>query len=228
METTPQTNEAVTTSKNYHKSLAESIVDMKLTLDNATLPGIVEVMQSVGYTAEKLSGMSSKLALLEQLSQTKTKEDADQSDEQQTFDDKRNDVSQTFVKHRTLLRILFNQDVHARVSLRLEGSIPKAYANWIDMVSNFYGQLSSQPELLTKTTGVGITSAVVADCKQALSDLNTLKESLKKETAEAQAATEARDQAYDAIYPLYSEYISYAKVLLADNQLLESIGVKVE
>ena len=228
METTPQTPEATTASKNYHKSLDESIAAIKLALGNATLPGIFEVMQTVGYTAEKLDSMNAKLALLEQLTQTKTKEDADQSAEQEKYDSKRADVNKAFVTHRSLSRILFKQDVHARVSLRLEGEMPKAYANWVEMVSNFYGQLSSQPELLTKTTAVGITPAVVTERKQAIADLRTLKESLKKETAEAQAATDARDEAFDEIYPLYTEYISYDKVLLAGNQALEALGVKVE
>ena len=37
----------------------------------------------------------------------------------------------------------------------------------------------------------------------------------------------ARDQTFDELYPLYSEYLQYAKVLMPDNQALEALGVVV-
>ncbi len=38
---------------------------------------------------------------------------------------------------------------------------------------------------------------------------------------EAQKATEIRDNAFDELYPYYSELIELAKVLIEDKQLLE-------
>ena len=70
--------------------------------------------------------------------------------------------------------------------------------------------------------------AKVAAQRQAIAEVQSLKESQSKESAEAQAATDARDAAFDALYPQYADYIKYAKVLLAGNQVLEAIGVKVK
>lgn len=229
METTVNENAEVTkTSKNYHDTLSESIAKMKLTFGNATLPEIFTVMVTVGYTAEKVADLNSKLSSLEALCQGQTKEYADQSAEQQKFSDKRTDVNKLFVRHRDMSRILFKGNSQARVALQLDVEIPKAYADWLLMATNFYAQLTANADLQSQTTDIGITSAVVATQKQAIAEVQGLKESLRKETSEAQAATEARDRAFDLLYPQYSDYIKYAKILLPDNQALEAIGIKVK
>ena len=127
-----------------------------------------------------------------------------------------------------LLKILFKGNVHAQSILKLDEAKPKAFGAWQDLVTNFYAQLEAAPELLAKASAVGLTVEAVTAQKQAMTDLQALKESQRKETAEAQAATDARDRAFDELYPLYSEYIQYAKVLLADSQAIEAIGIKVK
>lgn len=228
METINENQEVKTTSKHYRDTMEESLAKMKLTFANALVPEIFSVMETVGYTADKISFMSNKVTTLETLMQVKTKELADQSKEQQNFELKREDINTTYVKHLALSRIVFKDDVHARVSLSLDGNTPRAFNAWVQSITNFYAQLGSQPALLTKATTVGITAKAVTDQKQAINELQTIKENLKEETAEAQAATDTRDRAFDEIYPLYSEYIKYAKILLNNNQLLEAIGVKVK
>lgn len=228
METTTETPEVKTTSKNYHKTMDESISAMKLTFGNALLREIFGVMQTVGYTEEKINSYRAMVTEVERLAQVRIKEYADQTDEQKKFDEKRAQIAKTFITHRSLVRIQLKNDVHARVSLQLEGDVPKAYDTWVQMQQNFYGQLGSQTDLLAKTATVGVNEAAITTQKQSLADLQALKESLKKETAEAQAATDARDRAFDEIYPLYTEYIKYAKILLADNQALEALGVTVK
>lgn len=36
------------------------------------------------------------------------------------------------------------------------------------------------------------------------------------------------NQTFDELRPLYTEYIKYARILLAGNQLLEALGIKVK
>lgn len=228
METTENpTNEAPKTSKRHFDTLEESIAKMKLAFGNASLPEIFAVMVTVGYTAEKIAGLNAELAQVETLYRAQIKEHADESEEQQRFTDKRADINKGFNQHRALSRILFKGDVNAWVTLQLDTENPKAFAIWIQLVINFYSQFASNPALMTKAQGVGITHATISAQQLALADLQTLKENLRKETAEAQAATDARDRAFDALYPKYSEYIQYAKILLPNNQLLEALGVTV-
>ncbi len=229
METqTVPTTEVKKTSKNYHDTLDESIAKMKLAFGNATLSEIFTVMVTVGYTAEKIAGLNSELTGLETLSQGQIKEYADQSEEQQKFSNKHDEINKVFNRDRALLRILFKGNIHAWVALQLDIENPKAINNWTPLLNNFYGQLAKLPDLLVAAEGVGITRSSVDAQIQALADLESLKKNLRKETSEAQAATDARNAAFDALYPKYTEYVKYAKVLLPDNQALEAIGVKVK
>ena len=223
--TTPEAKKA---PKNYHDTMDESIVKMKLTLGNALLPDIFPVMETVGYTAEKVAGMNAELSQLETLSQGQIKESADQDEGQEKFDIKRGEINDLFNNHRKLTRILLKGDIHAWVALQLDTDNPKAYPAWVQLLTNYYAQIAATPALQAKVQKVGITPAIVSTQSQGLLDLQKLKESLKNETAEAQAATDTRNSAFDALYPQYSEYIKYAKILLAGNQALEAIGVKVK
>ena len=229
METTQNPSTEVTQPrKQVYETIEASIAKMKLTFNNAMLPEIFDVMLTVGYTTEKIELLKADLAQLEVLCQMQTKEAADKFEETDKFKLKKAEVDSIFSTHRGLLRILFKENIHALKALRLDESMPRTYSAWFQMVSNFYSQLAETPGILTKATAVGITEAKVAAQKQALAELQSLKESQCKESAEAQAATDARDKAFDALYPQYTEYIKYAKILLAGNQVLEAIGVKVK
>ena len=229
METTQNPSTEVTQPrKQVYETIEASIAKMKLTFNNAMLPEIFDVMLTVGYTTEKIELLKADLAQLEVLCQMQTKEAADKFEETDKFKLKKAEVDSIFSTHRGLLRILFKGNIHALKALRLDESMPRTYSAWFQMVSNFYSQLAETPGILTKATAVGITDAKVAAQKQALAELQSLKESQSKESAEAQAATDARDAAFDALYPQYADYIKYAKILLAGNQVLEAIGVKVK
>ena len=229
METTQNPSTEVTQPrKQVYETIEASIAKMKLTFNNAMLPEIFDVMLTVGYTTEKIELLKADLAQLEVLCQTQTKEAADKYNETDKFNIIKAEVDSIFSTHRGLLRILFKENIHALKALRLDESMPRTYSAWFQMVSNFYSQLAETPDILTKATAVGVTEAKVAAQRQAIAEVQSLKESQSKESAEAQAATDARDAAFDALYPQYTDYIKYAKILLAGNQVLEAIGVKVK
>ena len=225
MDTNSQTNETKKAPKSTYKTLEQQVSDMEMAFSNAGMDGIKEVMLTVGYTPERIELMQAGVTKVRTLMQAKVKEDADQKAEQEVFDKKKEAISIPFVNHRKLVRIQFSADVHTSVSLQLNGEIPQAYPAWKEMTTNFYTQISNQPALLAKTSTVGITAAVATAQLAALTDLEATKSNLKKETAEAQAATQARDEAFDDIRPQYIEYIKFAKVLLADSPLLKALGV---
>ena len=225
---TIQADEPKKVLKDDYETLDESIAKMKLTFSNASLEQIFAVMLTVGYTAEKIAALNAELSDLEALSQAQIKEHADQSEEQKLFDAERAKVNKVFNQHRGIARIHFRGDIHAWVALKLDVENPKAYSTWLELTTNFYAQFEGNPALQLKANTIGITSAVVAAQKQGIAGVQALKESLRDETAQAQSATEARNKAFDILYPKYTDYIKYAKILLPDNQLLEAIGVKVK
>jgi len=229
METTENpTNEVIKTSQSTYVTIDEKISRMKITFGNATLPGIFETMQSVGYTAEKIDSMKAKLTGLENLQVMRNKEYAEQLAESAKFDTKRTELDVQYSTHRKLAKILFKTDVQAQSALQLDSPKPAVYASWVQQVSGFYQQLNNTALFKQKVSAIGITADVISRQLLTVDELQALRDSQRKELSEAQTATDARDKAFDELYTLYMEYIQYAKVLLADNQALEAIGVTVK
>ncbi|ADQ80368.1 hypothetical protein Palpr_2232 [Paludibacter propionicigenes WB4] len=225
METkTTATTDEKKVSKSHYETIDEKITKMKVTFDNATLPEIFTVMVTVGYTAEKIDGMKNSLNDLILLNANQVKESAEQSAEQTKFDNKRKEINTLFNTHRGMLRIFFKGNDPAYKTLQLNVENPTAYGNWNQLVTRFYVQLA-KPDMLEQTSAVAITQQVVNAQQQALTELNALKDSIIKESGDAVGATHARDVAYDELYPLYSDYVKYAKLLLPDASLLKMLGV---
>ena len=228
METTENsTNEVTKTSQNSYVTIDEKISRMKITFNNATLPGIFETMQTVGYTAEKIDSLKAKLTGVENLQVARNKEYAEQLSESAKFDVKRTEIDVLYNTHRKLAKILFKSDVQAQAALQLDLPKPAVFSSWVQQVSGFYQQLNNTVMFKQKVSAIGIAAEVINRQLQSLEELQGLRDSQRKELSEAQAATDARDKAFDELYPLYTEYIQYAKVLLPDNQSLEAIGIKV-
>ncbi|MDY6026213.1 hypothetical protein [Bergeyella zoohelcum] len=214
--------------KGKYISADEMISKMKIAFGNAKLPTILPELEKLGYSKEKLNGFMEKLTELEELSQNQKKEYAEQYAETEKFNKKRQEIDERYRRHLSLCKILFKGDLKAHTVLDLNVRRKNAYAAWFQQVSNFYGQLLSNAELLTKVGTINIQPTDLEAQKAALTALSTLKESQKKETSEAQKATEIRDEALDALYPIYAELVAYAKVLFHDDQTLEALGIIVK
>ena len=221
-------NETPEKRKNTYVSLNEWLVKMRIAFGNAKLPAILSVLQMVGYTEEMLDKLLDELAALEGLCDVQKMETSEQIAETQRFNDKRSDVNETFLMHRNLCRVLFRKNVQAQIALSLNAPTKVAYANWLRLVEGFYSQLPLSDSLKTEVAKVGISEAVISAAVANVAEMKMLKDSQKKETSEAQASTEKRDQAFDALYEKYTELIGYAKALLKGDQALEALGIVVK
>jgi len=217
------TTEVKKVTKSHYETFDEKITKMKVTLDNATLPQIFAIMVTVGYTVEKIDDMKTKLSELVSLNAEQVKESAEQSAEQTKFDNLRKEINTLFNTHRGMLRIFFKGNDPAYKTLQLNVENPAAFGNWNQLVKRFYVQLA-KPEMLAQTAAISITKETVTAQQQALVELDSHKDTIIKESGDAVGATHARDTAYDEFYPLYSDYVKYAKLLLPDN-LLKMLGI---
>lgn len=226
MENTEQVLEKV--KKTKHKtyvSLGDWFVRMKIAFDNATLPEIYPHLLTVGYDEAKLESFRGKLTQLISLDQEQNKARAEKIGATDDLNKKRKEINPLYLRHRSLLKVLLGGNTMASVSMKLSGKRKKSYTEWFQDVSSFYTQLSQTPELAAQAANVGITVPVVDAQKQQLVEIQALKETQRKKTADARTATEARDKAFDELKQLYSEYIKYARILLAGNPMLKAIGI---
>lgn len=214
--------------RSKHLDIAEMISKMKIAFSNSKLPHILAQLQTVGYTEEKIDGFLSQLAEVETLYQTQKKEYAEQYAETEKFNAKRSEIDELYRRHLAFCKILFKGDTQAVASLGLNAGRKNAYGAWFQQVSNFYGQLLTNAEFKAKVATINIKEEDLNAQKQALASLSALKESQKKEIGEAQKSTEIRDEAFDALYPHYTELVEYAKILFAGDQTLEQLGIVVK
>lgn len=208
--------------------MEEWISRMKIAFSNAKQPDIFAQLQNLGYTEEKLNGYIAKVTELEALSQSQKKEYAEQYAETEKLNAKRTEIDEIYRRHLAFCKILFKGNTQANALLDLSAGRKNAYGAWFQQVSNFYAQLLANAEFLAKVKTINITETDLTAQQTALTELTKLKENQKKETSEAQKATEKRDVAFDEIYASYTELIAYAKVLFENDQILEQLGTVVK
>ena len=226
-ETTTGSTVTKTTSVKYD-NMAEVVVKMKMAFTNARLPTVLPSLIPVGYTAESLQADYAEVEALETLMQKQRTETQEQMIETKKFDDSRLAIHQIYVKDRGLCRILFKNDVQAQVELDLRGRVSEAYGNWLKEVKGFYTRISNSERLKAEVAKISIKPADLEAQLTAIAALETIKNNQKKETAEAQAATEDRDLKFDEMYAKYSTLLKYSKILLGNDQAIEALGIVVK
>lgn len=226
-ETTTGSTVTTTTSVKYD-SMPEVVVKMKMAFTNAQLPNVLPSIIPVGYTAESLQADYAEVEALEVLMQKQRTETQEQLIESTRFEDSRKAIHQIYVKDRGLCRILFKNDVQAQVELDLRGNVSQAYGNWLKEVKGFYTRINNSERLKTEVAKISMKPADLEAQLNAIVALEAIKNNQKKETAEAQAATEARDLKFDEIYAKYATLVKYSKILLGNDQAIEALGIVVK
>ena len=226
-ETTTGSTVTTTTSVKYD-NMADTVVKMKMAFTNAQLPTVLPSLIPVGYTAESLQADYAEVEALETLMQKQRTETQEQIIETKKFDDSRIAIHQIYVKDRGLCRILFKNDVQAQVELDLRGRVSEAYGNWLKEVKGFYTRINNSDRLKTEVAKISMKPADLEAQLNAIVALEAIKNNQKKETAEAQAATEARDLKFDEMYAKYATLVKYSKILLGNDQAIEALGIVVK
>lgn len=226
-ETTTGSTVTTTTSVKYD-NMADTVVKMKMAFTNAQLPTVLPSLIPVGYTAESLQADYAEVEALETLMQKQRTETQEQIIETKKFDDSRIAIHQIYVKDRGLCRILFKNDVQAQVELDLRGRVSEAYGNWLKEVKGFYTRISNSERLKAEVAKISMKPADLEAQLNAIVALEAIKNNQKKETAEAQAATEARDLKFDEMYAKYATLVKYSKILLGNDQAIEALGIVVK
>ena len=216
-----------TARKNYI-SLASWLEKMKLAFTNAMLPSIFPTLETVGYTEARLLELRQKVADMERyIGEHQTAHAHKRGETDQSKKDMKA-INTLYSKHRAMAKLIFAENALASSVLKLNVAKRKDYSHWFQDVSNFYAQLALNTELASIAESISITQAVVETQRQQLDLLQEQKNKQRRAAAEAKQTLERRNKAFDQLYPLYSEYIKYAKILLPNNQSLEAIGIKVK
>ena len=143
---------------------------------------------------------------------------------EQVFDEFK---SATYMPHVKLARKLFANDNGIREMLGLNGQRKWSYDELANQARMFYENALSTPQVLSTFSALNITAETLQAGLDQLANLDLLRAAQKKESGEAQQATDERDQAMDKISEWMSLYYTMAKIALADKpQLIEKLGLK--
>ncbi|GIZ14046.1 hypothetical protein [Capnocytophaga catalasegens] len=211
--------------KNQHISVEEWIQKMRLAFSNGKLPNIQEQVKPLGYTLEALDELYAKVVRLEELHQVQKTEYAKQYAATSKFDQKFAEINELYSKHLAFCKILFKGDKLAASSLDFSGKRKMAYSDWLVQVGNFYSQLLKNPIFMSKLQTISIKEEDLKMVQDKLSEIIFLKETQKKETAQAQKSTEIRDKYFNELHKQYIDFVAYAKVALSQAQDLEALGI---
>lgn len=228
---TIQTTAAVeaTTPPDYsdYQSINEFIYEAETMLTNAQLEDVLPLLEKRRYTKKVLEAKLAELEALRTLNQRQKEEYGEQHDATEAFLTARAGLFKTYMKHLKLARMALRDNTGAKTALGLSGERKRSKSGYLAQAQQFYdGALNSkayQAALDTK----GIEKEELEAAKAALKGLKGLADAQHKETGEAQAATAARDVAYDKLYAWVRDFKATAAIALEDTPgLMAKMGLK--
>ena len=212
------------------RSIEQILSGSRTAISNAIAgESIQAALTPFGYTPEKLQ---QGMRLLEDAENKYTRqidEYGDKAGASQAAQQARDTLNDFYIPHVLIARIAFKKNIRAYQSLELSGKRKKSIAASIAQARTFYTNANGEASYKAALLPFGINDAKLtrglALVNAAIAALNTAKE----EAAQAQEATELRDQALDTLEEWTSDFITIARIALADHpQKLEALGVVVK
>lgn len=135
-------------------------------------------------------------------------------------------VNKTYIDHLRIARIALKSLHGALHSIGATGGRKRSVSGFITEARTFYRNMLDQPRLLDLMAVYNITPEIL---KTGLDNINAAEkvyQNFLREKGEAQSATVVRDEAFDTLYDIYSDFRGIARIALADApQLLEQMGI---
>lgn len=141
----------------------------------------------------------------------------------------RAEAGKEYMKDLKLARIVLKDDRELDASMQLSGRRKESYSGWLGQTKAFYANALNSPGALEGLAKVGRTQEKLESTHLKVKDVEDKRNKQLKELGEAQAATEARDHALDALGDWMSDFIGVAKIAMEGNpQYLEMLGIVTE
>ena len=201
----------------------------RVALENVeTQTEIATVMAEFGYDAALIEEGKQLFTKTRQAYDENVKEDDETSQAYADFMAKREALEKTYSLHRKKAKVIFRKDLETMKKLVIDGSMPRAYVSWLEIVKKFYTEMLADTELQTKIARLKVTADDLTAANALLSEMESARSKYLIEKGESQDATNIKDSAFAELDDWMSEFYAVAKIALEDNiQLLEALGVIV-
>lgn len=208
------------------KSEGQMLQDAGIALANVeTQPQVASLMAEVGYDADEIRVGKQLLQAAQQYFDSSKKENDETSGAHVIFETKRKELSVVYNRHRKIAKVVFRSNPVIMSRLRIDGTIPQAYTNWLIDVKKFYAEATTDPAISAATSRLKLTPANFTSAAALIPPLEDARTNYIRESGESQQATKDKDAALAALDVWMKEFYAVAKIALEDHpQLLESIA----
>lgn len=215
--------------KTKHVTDAQTIENYRVALENAkNQPILASTMAEFGYDKAKID---EGWKILEE---TRTAFDFNNKEDQETiqaradFETKKLALETQYTLDRKKAKVVFRTDEVTIKKLALDGTLPKAYINWVETMRTFYKGIEADKTLQTKLATLKITPESVNEALTKITAMENARAIYLKEIGESQDSTKIKDSAFAKMDNWMRDFNAVAKIAMEDNpQLLESLGILV-
>jgi len=135
-------------------------------------------------------------------------------------------ANKTYMRHVKLARVALRNDRGAYEALQLAGGRKQSTSGWIQQSKIFYANALASADILAKLSVLTMTAEALTAGQILVTEVEAKLSIQLKEKGEAQAATQARDAAFDDLQDWMSDFVAIARIALEnDSQLLEMLGI---
>lgn len=210
-----------------NEKLNEWILSSQVMIENSLSDDeIKKCLSSFGYSESKLlEGKKLYEETLDLINKQKKEygEQFEASEELQKAWDKAN---QTYIRSLKVSRVAFQNNIKAQSSMMLNGSRKPSISGWLEQATAFYSNLSNDEGMILEMSKFGYDKKKIDDEYTQVNDVIQKNLKQKKETGEAQEATELRDRKIDELDRWVQDYRAIVKIALEGNpQKLEKLGI---
>lgn len=207
-------------------------IEQKLSADSSALHNalnistIATLIAPFGYTDTKINEGITMHQNVESLIQKQVKEYGEQYAATEVLNQSRQTADKAYRKSLKIARIVFEHDISAQSALLLKGERKKSYSGWVKETTTFYSTLLNNVDYISQLTPFSLTSEVITNESNLVSEVISNYEKQLKETGEAQASTQERDNAIDEFFSWMTTFYKFVKIALEDHpQLSEQLGI---
>ena len=214
-------------AKNSNNRLDGFLNEARLLIDGArTDPTVAAQLTGFGYDAPALAAGKALHEEVLGLHAAQKKEYGEQFEATQALNAAWAEAEAPYLKSVKLARVVFRDDPKAWAALQLAGERGRSLSAWLDQSTVFYRNLLGDPALLAALAKVGLTRDKAVAEQALVQTVADRQVAQRRETGEAQEATEQRDTKIAALDRWVQDFRAVAKVALGDRpQLLEKLGI---
>jgi hypothetical protein len=208
--------------------ISERITAAQVALDNAASdPVLQEALVPFGYDAERLAEGRALLDAAQAAQETMTAEYGDQYEATDALQAAFETADTTYMRHLKVARVALQNERGAAQALALTGRRKRTISGWLDQARQFYDNALGDEAVLAALGRFGITPEALEAARVEIDAVAAANAAQEREKGEAQDATEARDQAMDALDAWMSDFRAIARIALEDRpQQLEKLGIQ--